>query len=846
VYCDGRSHLGAGINGQWSLAMRNRSKVLSFLFFFVTLSALGAVPADERNLAPLVNANLKAVIPNQYIVVFRPVGRTDGARTDAASETIEQSEAAQRLAVGMGGKVTHVYRAALVGFSAKLSPEALKAVRAAPGVAYVEADLRMRIDAVEQLPFSPPFPNVFPKGIDRTSERLLPLDGRYTHSLDGTGVNVYVIDSGIRATHTDFGGRVSGGDDEVKDGRGTDDCVGHGTHVAGSIGGTLYGIAKNVQLHPVRVVDCAFNIQNSDLVNAVEWVIANAVHPAVVNMSISGPGSPSLDTQVVSAVDKGVTFVVSAGWYNDACKNSPARVPSAITVASVNPDNDTRPSTSSFGTCVDLFGPGEGILSDSNGSDTDTAVDSGSSMASPHVAGVAALWLQNHPTDSPAQVLSAILGAANVSSTPGWAGVKKRGTGSPNILLHWGSAQNTESGVFDGENDGDPHLKTADGSTVYNFQGGGEYIALLGDDGMEIQTRETPVQTTTSFLGPDPYDGVASCVSLNTAAAMRVGGHRVTFEPNISGNPDPSGMQLRIDGALTALSAPIALSGGGRVGPSSVGYGIEVDFPDGTILNVTANWWPGQQLWYLDVDVVHSSATSGLMGLIPQSSWLPLTASGASVGTMPASVVERYNLLYHVFGDSWRVTNANSLFDYKPGTSPVKFRVPGWPGQTPPCTVHGSPNPPAKPIDPQKAAEYCRDVADKRAKADCSFDVALTGEPGIAKLFLASRRFHMGATITKVAHDLRGSTGARAVIYTAEVTPGAQGNGGAPRGTIVFSVAGKPVSKPIPLDERGVAHWESTSINMLDQTVTATFTPASSSVYLPSTGEDEARRIGIK
>jgi subtilisin family serine protease len=451
----------------------------------VASDAAWSQPAPAHPVRSLNNRDLFKIIPGEYIVVFKTDGSAAGSRARGAfldTAAAAQSTLAQKLVERLGGRIGFVYRSALVGFSAKLPEAAVRALQNMPGVAYVEPN-RMGTIATIQPPTPPVAP---PAGIDRTSERLGPPDGKYTYSLSGAGVNVYILDTGIRATNTDFGGRASGAVDFVMDGNGTNDCNGHGTHVAGSIGGTNMGIAKQVTIHAVRVATCGGSVSNANVIAGVDWVTTNAVHPAVANMSLQFSHDPAIDTAVTNSVASGVTYAVAAGNFNaDACTISPASTPTAITVGSIDPQTDQRASDSDWGTCLDLFGPGVNILSDWNTSDTATAFDSGTSMASPHVAGVAALILQNNPAFTPADVLNAILFAADVSTTPGWGGIVDPQPGSPNILLHWGSAPDTAGGAFDGYDDGDPHLITVDG-THYNFQGAGEYVYLRHSDGLEI------------------------------------------------------------------------------------------------------------------------------------------------------------------------------------------------------------------------------------------------------------------------------------------------------------------------------------------------------------------------
>jgi subtilisin family serine protease len=266
-------------------------------------------------------------------------------------------------------------------------------------------------------------------GIDRIDQRNRPLSNSYTYNTTASNVNAYVIDTGIRSTHTQFGGRVSGGATFINDGRGTSDCNGHGTHVSGTIGGSTYGVAKAVRLHPVRVLDCNGSGTNSGVIAGVNWVASNRVLPAVANMSLGGGASSALDTAVNNSINRGVVYAIAAGNSNaNACNFSPARVAAAITVGSTT-SSDARSSFSNFGTCVDIFAPGSSITSAWATSDTATNTISGTSMATPHVAGVAALYLATHTTASPATVRNALVNNATANV------ISNVGSGSPNRLL---------------------------------------------------------------------------------------------------------------------------------------------------------------------------------------------------------------------------------------------------------------------------------------------------------------------------------------------------------------------------------------------------------------------------
>ncbi len=347
-------------------------------------------------------------------------GRTDViVRLTTGSDPDAEARGAER----DGARTKHVYRNVFPGFAANVPEQAMQGLRRNPRVESIEADGVVTASETQ----SP-----VEWGLDRIDQRPLPVDGSYRYPGDGAGVSAYVIDTGISPGHVDFGGRVRSGYTAINDGKGTVDCKGHGTHVAGTLAGATYGVAKSAVPVAVRVLDCLGSGPTSGVIAGVDWVAGDhsGGAPAVANMSLGGPASDSLDTAVAALIKDGVTVATAAGNNNgaNACSYSPARVASGLTVAATD-RTDARAGFSNIGTCVDLFAPGVGILSDWYTSSTATATLNGTSMAAPHVAGAAAVLLSQQSTLSPATVGSRLLNATTTGV------VTTAGTGSPNRLL---------------------------------------------------------------------------------------------------------------------------------------------------------------------------------------------------------------------------------------------------------------------------------------------------------------------------------------------------------------------------------------------------------------------------
>ena len=388
-------------------------KVFALLLFVGLCSAvfLSSPPAGKaKNDKLRKNSNR---IENSYIVVLDENVVGERGRFSIAPYV------AQELAATHRGQLKHVYQHAINGFAVEMTPEEAERLSMDFRVAYVEEDGIVTADATQSNP---------PWGLDRIDQRSRPLNASYTFNWTGAGVFAYVIDTGIRTAHTQFGGRAANVFDAF--GGNGQDCNGHGTHVAGTIGGSTFGVAKSVNLRGVRVLNCSGSGSNSGVIAGVDFVRLNRQNPAVANMSLGGGASSALDTAVNNLSNSGVTIAVAAGNSNtNACNSSPARAANAITVGSTT-TSDSRSSFSNFGSCLDLFAPGSGILSAWATSNTATATLSGTSMASPHVAGVAALYKQANPGASASTVRNAIVNGATTNV------VTNAGTGSPNRLLY--------------------------------------------------------------------------------------------------------------------------------------------------------------------------------------------------------------------------------------------------------------------------------------------------------------------------------------------------------------------------------------------------------------------------
>jgi subtilisin family serine protease/subtilisin-like proprotein convertase family protein len=377
------------------------------------VAAILAWPANAEPNMGDIRGDAAGAVNGSYVVVLK--NTVSGASVDSTTDNLNRR---------YGGRVGHRYSSALRGFEVdSLDEDSARELAADPSVSFVQRNTVLTAADTQANPPS--------WGLDRIDQRDNRLDSTFNYPNAASNVHAYVIDSGVRVTHQEFGGRAVSGIDTVDNDNDASDCNGHGTHVAGTLGGKTTGVAKSVQIVAVRVLDCNANGTTATVIAGVDWVTAHAIRPAVANLSISGDGDNAVDNAVANSIASGITYGVAAGNDNgsDACTRSPARLPQAITVGSSN-QYDRRSSFSNVGSCVDIFAPGTSITSAWNTSDTQYIAQNGTSMATPHVVGAAALVLAASPGLSPAQVTDALLSDATSNALSGIP------DGTPNKLVY--------------------------------------------------------------------------------------------------------------------------------------------------------------------------------------------------------------------------------------------------------------------------------------------------------------------------------------------------------------------------------------------------------------------------
>lgn len=462
---------------------------------FLSIALLASVVVGYSTTASAAgNPNCNAV-DGDYIVSFNKGVNVDGEIKSAPGRAVAPK---------------FKYKNVLNGFAATLSAEQVCAFQKRPNIQFVEKDAVVSADGAQSSPTW---------GLNRIDQRALPLDSTYNYVGDGSGVYAYIIDTGILTTHSEFGARATtGGFSAINDGKGTTDCNGHGTHVAGTVGGSTYGVAKNVNLVPVRVLDCNGSGTNIGVIAGIDWVASNRVKPAVANLSLGGGLSAALNSAIANLVVSGVTVVVAAGNNNaNACNYSPASEPTAITVGATT-ITDARASYSNFGTCLDIFAPGSSITSSWYTSTTAISTIGGTSMASPHVAGVAALFLSRNTSATPAGVS----GWMATNGTPN--AVTSAGLGSANLLLanDYLSPVSLTKPTFTTISGTSPKRATA--SVSWSVSNGGsqiqDYVVTLKRNGAVISSVTI---TTSSSSGSYTFSRVSSGAGYSVTVVARNG-----------------------------------------------------------------------------------------------------------------------------------------------------------------------------------------------------------------------------------------------------------------------------------------------------------------------------------
>jgi subtilisin family serine protease len=613
--------------------MRRRLATLGMATVGVTVAvAMAAPPALAQEPSGTIrNAGGDTAVADSYIVVFK-----DSSVTRAGVD-----KAARDLAAKHDGAVARTYRAALRGFEVKATAARAARIAADPSVAYVEQNHTVHIQDTQNNPPS--------WGLDRIDQRNLPLSSSYTYPSTAPTVHAYIIDTGIRFSHNDFGGRATSGFDAI-DGGAADDCNGHGTHVAGTVGGTSYGVAKAVQLVGVRVLNCQGSGTNAQVVGGIDWVTANAIKPAVANMSLGGGANTAIDNAVRNSINSGVTYAIAAGNGNslgvrqNACNYSPARLAEAITVGATQ-NNDAAASFSNFGTCVDILAPGVSITSAWYNSNTATNTISGTSMATPHVAGAAALVLAANPTWSNTQVRDYLVNNA----TPDV--VTNPGTGTPNRLLFVvqnGTPPANDFSVSVSPTSGSVAAGSSVATTVNTATTAGSAQSV------SLSASGLPAGASASFSPASVTSGGSSTLTISTTASVTNGTYPIT----VTGT-----------GTAGTRTATYTLTvTGGSTGSCAGTNGTDVNIPDLSTVNSTitiACGRNGSASSTVAVNIVHTYRGDLVIDLVaPDGTAYRLKNSSSSDSADNVNATYTVNLSGEAANGTWslRVQDV-ALFD---------------------------------------------------------------------------------------------------------------------------------------------------------------------------------------
>ena len=594
-------------------------KRLLFAGLAAATMAAAATPAlAAEPTGAILHAGGETAVEGSYIVVFKESAVQRGAVPAKARD----------LAAKHSGQVARTYSSAVRGFEARVDAKTAARIAADPSVAYVEQNHEVRIADTQTNPTW---------GIDRIDQRNLPLSNSYTYPNTASSVRAYVIDTGVLNSHSDFAGRATSGYDFVDNDSDATDCNGHGTHVAGTIAGTTYGVAKQARIVGVRVLDCAGSGTNAGVISGVDWVTANAVKPAVANMSLGGGANTALDNAVANSIAAGITYAIAAGNSNaNACNYSPARTAAAITVGATT-NTDARASYSNYGTCLDIFAPGSIITSAWYTSNTATNTISGTSMAAPHVAGAAALVAQANPTWTPAQIRDYLVNNAtsNVVTSPG--------TGSPNKLLY------VVNGGTTPVNDFSVAVTPTAGSTAP----GGSVTATVNTattsgtaQTVSLSASGLPSGATATFSPSSVTSGASSTLTIATTAATAPGTYTVTVTGTGASGVKTATYTLTVTG-----------SGGGSCSGTN---GTDVNIPDRATVTssivISGCGRNASSSSTVPVNIVHTYRGDLVIDLIaPDGSTYRLKNSSGSDSADNVNTTYTVNLSSEAANGTWRL-----------------------------------------------------------------------------------------------------------------------------------------------------------------------------------------------